>query len=110
MTENELHKILSLNIRGNRDRFKWSQVTLAKKSGVSINFINDIESGKKWVSPSTLLKIANAFNIEAYELIKPPDTFPDNFDSIVRKYTDNIHTAVDEICLVFLKNGESGYN
>ena len=107
MTEKELHKIFSSNIKRHRGRFKWSQVDLAKKAGVSINFINDLESGKKWASPATMLKIANVFNIEVYELIKPQDTFPDNFESIVKKYTDNIHAAVDEACLDFLKDEES---
>ena len=107
MTENELRKIFSSNIKRYRNRFKWFQVDLAKKAGVSINFINDIESEKKWASPATMLKLANTFNIEVYELLKPPDSFPDNFDSIVKKYTDNIHAAVDEACLGFLKNEKS---
>ena len=106
MTENDLHKTLSSNIKRYRDRFKWTQVDLAKKAGISINFLNDIESEKKWVSPTTMLKLAKTFNIEAYELLKPPDSFPDNFDSIVKKYTDNIHAAVDEACIDFLKNEE----
>jgi transcriptional regulator with XRE-family HTH domain len=107
MTEKELRKLFSSNLREYRGRFKWSQVALAKKTGVSINFINDIESERKWISPATLIKLANALNIEAYELLKPPDSFPDNFNSIVKKYTDNIHAAVDEARLAFTRNEET---
>ena len=107
MTESDLRKIFSQNIKKYRDQFKWSQVQLAKKAGVSVNFINDIESEKKWASPGTMVKLANTFNIETYELLKPSDSFPDNFNSIIKKYTDNIHAAVDETRLLFLKNEEA---
>ena len=107
MTEKDLHKIFSSNIKMYRDRFKWTQLDLAKESGVSMNFISDIESEKKWSSPATMLKLANAFNIEVYELFKLPESFPDNFDSIVKKYTESIHAAVDKVCFGFLKNEEA---
>jgi len=103
MTENELRNIFSTNVRENRNRLGWSQVELSKISGVSINFINNIESGKRWASPVTMLKLANAFEMEAYELYKPPAALPDNFYNIVKKYTDNIHAAVDEAQLAFVQ-------
>ena len=103
MTENELRKIFSTNVREHRNRLKWTQVELSKKSGVSVNFINNIESEKKWASPATMLKLANTFNIEVYELYKPSGLFPESFESIVRKYTDNIHAAVDEARLDFMR-------
>ena len=107
ITEKELRKLFGSNVRQCRNRFKWSQAELAQKSGVSVNFINDIESEKKWISPATLVKIANALNVEVYELLKPPDSFPENFDSIVRMYTDNIHAAVNEACLAFMRDEEA---
>jgi transcriptional regulator with XRE-family HTH domain len=104
MTEKDLRKIFSVNIKEYRNNFKWSQVALAKKAGVSINFINDLEAEKKWASPATLVKLAAAFNIEAYELLKPPGMFPDNLNSIIKKYTDNVHTALEETRRTFLKD------
>jgi transcriptional regulator with XRE-family HTH domain len=107
MTEKELRKLFSSNVREYRNRLKWSQVALAKKTGVSVNFLNDIELGRKWISPATLVKLANALNVEAHELLKPPDSFPDNLNSIVKKYTENIHAAVDEARLAFMQRGTS---
>ncbi|MDR0495224.1 MAG: helix-turn-helix domain-containing protein [Treponema sp.] len=107
MTEKELHKIFSENVKRFRIDVDWSQVALAKKAGVSINFINDIESGKKWASPTTMLKIANVFNIYVYELLKPAGIFPDNLNSIIKKYTDNMHTAIEDACGAFLKNANT---
>ena len=104
MTEKMLREIFCRNIKEFRVRNNWSQVALAQEAGVSVNFINDLESGKKWASPATLIKIANAFNIQVYELLKPPGLFPDNADSIIKEYTQNIHTALDKIRLAFLQN------
>jgi transcriptional regulator with XRE-family HTH domain len=104
MTEKELREIFCRNIKEYRGRNNWSQVALAQKAGVSVNFINDIESGKKWASPATMLKIAAAFNIYVYELLKPPGLLPDNVNSIIRKYTDNVNEAIEGIRLAFLKD------
>ena len=106
MTEKELRKLFSSNVRQHRNQNKWTQVELAKRAGVSVNFINDIESEKKWTSPATLVKLANALNIEVHELLKPADSFPDNFNGVVRKYTDNIHAAVEEVRLAFIRDEE----
>ena len=103
MTEKELRKIFCKNIKIYRGRNNWSQVALAQKAGVSVNFINDIESGKKWASPTTMIKIADAFNIHVYELLKPPDLLPDNLNSIITKYTDNIYKALEDIRHDFLQ-------
>ena len=109
MTEKDLRNIFAANIKRHRTSSKLSQAALAKKAGVSINFINDLEAGKKWVSPSTMIKLAKVFDIESYELIKPPGLFPDNFNSIVRNLTGNIHTAVEEACLDFLRKEERNH-
>ena len=107
MTEKELHKIFSAKVREYRISLNWSQIQLAKKTGVSVNFINDLEAGKKWASPATMVKLAGVFNIEAYELLKPPGLFPDNLGSITKKFADEIHAAVEEARLTLLKNEEA---
>ena len=81
-----------------------TQAALAQKAGVSINFINDLEAEKKWPSLATLIKLADALGIDVYELLKPPGLFPDNLGGIVRKYTDNIHAALEQTCLEFMQD------
>ena len=103
MTERELLKIFSSNIRFHRTRFRWSQADLAEKINISINFLSDIETGKKWASPVTMTKFANVFNVKAYELLKPLDLLPDNHDSIVEKFAEDMHTAVEQIRATFLE-------
>ena len=103
MTERELRAIFCNNIKEFRIHNDWSQVALSQKAGVSVNFINDIESGKKWASPATMVKIANALDVQVYELLKSPSLPPDNLNSFVRKYTDNVSEALEGVRLDFIK-------
>ena len=69
--EQALKDILKENIRKYRQRRNLSQFALASKIDMSTNFLADIEAGNTWVSALTLIKLARAFEIEAYELLKP---------------------------------------
>ena len=102
MTERELLKVLSNNIKLYRGRYKWTQAELAEKINISINFLSDIETGKKWPSPTTLVKLAGIFNIEVYELLKPVDILPDNVNNIVEKYTEDILSAISAVRKTYL--------
>ena len=107
MTEKELRAVFSENIRKHRTGLRWSQAFLAKKAGVTTNFVNDIEAKRKWASPATMVRLANVFGIEVYELLRPPGSFPDNFGSIINGYTEIVHGAVDEARLKFIRNEET---
>jgi transcriptional regulator with XRE-family HTH domain len=91
MTEKDLRAILSQNIRKFRGYRKQSQADFAEKVNISIPFLSDIENGKKWVSPATLVKMSDALNIETYELLKPETVIPDNAVNILEKYTADIY-------------------
>ena len=91
MTERDLRNILSQNIRRFRSYRKLSQAEFAEKIDISIPFLSDIENGKKWISPTTLLKMADALNIEAYEFLKPETIIPDNVVNILEKFSADIY-------------------
>jgi len=101
MTERELLKVLSGNIRLYRERYNLTQAELAEKISISINFLSDIETGKKWASPITLVKLADAFSIEVYELLKPIDILPDNVDIFLKKYTEDIYSAIKDVNKIY---------
>jgi len=67
----DLRRILSENIRKNRVSLHISQEKLAESSDISMSHLRDIEYCKTWVSEKTLSKIAQALNLEAYELLIP---------------------------------------
>ena len=97
MNERELLKVLSENIKLYRKRYNWTQAELAEKINISINFLSDIETGKKWASPITLVKLANIFNIEVFELLKPVDITPEKVNIFMEKYTEDIHVAISQV-------------
>ena len=71
-----LLEIFSFNIQYYRKAAGLSQIELAKNSGCSHNFINDIENCKKRASFKTVENIARALNVEPFFLfIDPKDRF-----------------------------------
>jgi transcriptional regulator with XRE-family HTH domain len=69
----ELREIFGRNVKLYRSRRNWSQADLAEYANISINFLGDIERGKKWPHPDTLTKIADALEIKVYELFLEED-------------------------------------
>ena len=94
MTERELLKIFSENVKLFRSRNKWTQAELAEKINISINFLSDIENGKKWASPVTIVKLADIFRIRAFELFIPIDIISENINIFMEKYTEDIISAI----------------
>jgi len=55
----------------------------------------DVETGKSWVSSSTLVKLANCFEIEVYELFRPKNAPDDRTKETVKSLTNDISTAFE---------------
>jgi transcriptional regulator with XRE-family HTH domain len=70
----DLRKILSQNIRNARAALHITQAKLAVHADISVPYMVDIEQCKTWVSDKTLAHIAEALNMEAYELLIPETT------------------------------------
>ena len=68
---NNLRSILAKNIRKARSSLHISQAKLAEAADISVPHMLDIEYCKSWVSDKTLKSIAQALNMEAYELLVP---------------------------------------
>jgi transcriptional regulator with XRE-family HTH domain len=96
MKEKDLRRILSANIKRFRNRRAWSQAKLAEKIDLSTNFLSDIETGKGWVSPLTLVKLAKALDIEVYELFKPEEALPADVKGIITQYTRDIAATITD--------------
>ena len=72
--------ILKENIRKYRKRRDLSQFALASEINISTIFLADIEADNTWVSTQTLVKLAKAFDIEPFELLKPEKESPVSTD------------------------------
>ena len=94
MTESQLRDIVRANIRRYRNYRKWTQAELAEKLDISINFLSDIENGKKWISPASMVKFASVLNVEPFELFKPADMPSSTVSTFLAKYNDEVMQAV----------------
>ncbi|MDR1452502.1 MAG: helix-turn-helix domain-containing protein [Candidatus Margulisbacteria bacterium] len=89
MADKDIVNILAENIRHYRNRSGWSQIDLADKINISVTFLSSLETGKTWASPATLSKLAAAFGIEVYELLKPETSLSHSSAQLLRKYNED---------------------
>jgi transcriptional regulator with XRE-family HTH domain len=110
MTEVEIRDIFGSNLRRYRNYRKFSQAELAEKLNISIPFLSDVENGRKWISPMTLVKFASALNIEPYELFKPENALSPEITTALANWSNDIVKAVTQtvkdihICYLTQKN------
>ena len=64
----ELKRLIGRNIRTLRNQRKWSQDALGESADLSCKFVGEIERGTVNPSLDSLMKIANALNVEIAEL------------------------------------------
>ena len=94
MDEECLRELLSQNIKRFRQKKGWSQAKLAEKMDISTNYLSNIERKIGWVSPFSLVKLANALEIEVFELFKPEESTPVDVKNTINKYLDDISDSL----------------
>jgi transcriptional regulator with XRE-family HTH domain len=99
MEEKELRGVFAENIKKIRNKRGWNQLFLAEKLDISSNFLSEIETGKGWVSPLTLVKLANALEVEVFELflpILPHNTTQDEIEKEkMKRFAKDLTLALD---------------
>ena len=68
---NSTKDIFRINLRYYRNKFNLTQEQLSELSGISSDYLSEIERGKRTPSFKRLEMIANALNIEVYKLFIP---------------------------------------
>jgi transcriptional regulator with XRE-family HTH domain len=92
--ETDVRRLLSRNLKRLRTAKNLSQLNLAIRAGLTHNFINDIENGKKWISPKTLASLASALDTNPQEFFAPETALPGQDASTLRGYLDNLSDDV----------------
>ena len=89
------------NLRRFRDIENKSQVKLADETGLSHNFINGIENGRKWVSAQTIGKLALALKVEPHQFFLSGSEGEINavkrFSLCLDDFSDSVTEQVEEI-------------
>ena len=104
MNAEQLQELFSSNLKEIRIRANLSQMKLAEKADLSVGYICDLESGRRWGTPETFSKLARALDVNPFELLLPKDlelsasdiSFRRNFASDVNKALQkNLRSALD---------------
>jgi transcriptional regulator with XRE-family HTH domain len=74
-----------------------SQLALAENAGLTHNFINDIENGKKWVSAETIGKLASALKAEPYQFFISESKWNNQGAEIFSLYLDDFSNSVTKM-------------
>jgi transcriptional regulator with XRE-family HTH domain len=69
-----IREILALNLKENRQKCGLTQEKLAEKAGISANYLSMVEVSKKFPTPEMLDRLANALNIETFQLFDVSST------------------------------------
>ena len=71
MNIKELKAVYTANLRTLRTQKKLSQAEISEKVHITEKFYSDLETGRKWGSFETIVDLANAFEVEPYEVFLP---------------------------------------
>ena len=101
ITMEEIIKTYAGNIRRSRQNKKVTQAVMADKIGITEKYWSDIETGRKPCSLDTLVAIANALEIEPYELLLPENKAI-NYDTrrakiVMKQLKNNFSEMVDTL-------------
>jgi transcriptional regulator with XRE-family HTH domain len=89
-----IRSLFGKNLKRLRKQSNISQVNLASTADLAHNFINDIESGKKWVSADTMQKLAAALKVEPHQFFISDSNLDNREAEIISHYLDDFSDSV----------------
>jgi transcriptional regulator with XRE-family HTH domain len=97
ITGDSIRILLGKNLKRLRLLQNMSQLYLSSRTGLAHNFINDIENGKKWISPKTLAKLTTALKVESYQFFLPEYKSDDPVDNFFTVYLDDFSDSLQKM-------------
>ena len=99
------------NVKDYRNALNYPQEKLAEEAGLSVQTIKDIEGCRRWVSDSTLSKLADALNVSEYQLLLPEKYLEDKMlkpapYKNLTSLKENIKIIIDEQFENAIKSGK----
>ena len=92
-----IRSLFSRNLKRLRAVANMSQLTLAENAGLTHNFINDIENGKKWVSAETIGKLAFTLKAEPYQFFISESNYNEQGAEMFSVYLDDFTDSIAKI-------------
>jgi transcriptional regulator with XRE-family HTH domain len=110
MADRQIRFILGANLKKLRGRREWSQLELAEKANISMNFLSEIERELKWPYPETLQNLAKALGVDVYELFKPEGKASPDIEEYLNRFSNDVVIAVHESVKKSLDNVKKQYS
>lgn len=107
MNIEELKAVYTANLRAFRTQKKLSQAEISEKVHITEKFYSDLETGRKWGSFETIVDLANAFEVEPYELFLPTGSVISHNERRTKDLMKRLRTNFSELVDTmeeFLKN------
>ena len=108
VNENYVRRLVSKNIKRLRALRNISQLSLAIDTGLTHNFINDIENCKKGISAKTLAKLSMSLQAEPYQFFLPNDFSDNKLKSYVNDFNDSLQKIVKELTARYVDHDNQG--
>ena len=92
-----IRSLFSRNLKRLRGIANLSQVNLAAEADLTHNFINDIENGKKWVSPESMAKLATALKAEPYQFFLSDSKWNNQGAEMFSLYLNDFENSMEKM-------------
>jgi len=89
-------ELLAENLKKNRRKCGFSQERLAEEAGVSTHYISMIEIKRNFPKSKIIERLADALNIEVYELFLAPSSPTDELEKLRLSIISDIKQTVSE--------------
>ena len=99
-----IYQLVSSNIKRLRSLHNISQFKLAEKTGLTHNFINDLENCKKGMSAKTLAKLSTALNVEPYQFFLPEAISNNGVMVYVKDFNDSLQKLVKDFSQQYMRD------
>jgi transcriptional regulator with XRE-family HTH domain len=91
-----VRSLVAQNLKRLRELKNLSQLNLSGITGLTHNFINDIENCTKWVSAKTIARLASALEVEPYQFFLPASLPDDAKLAYLKDFQDSLAVFVRE--------------
>ncbi len=85
-----LQKLLAKNMKKYRLQHKLTQYQLAEKCELSQNYLQSIETARKFPSVDVLERIAKELDIQAYQLFEVREALKEELEAELQKTLSNL--------------------
>ena len=89
-----IREILALNLKEYRRKNGFTQEKLAEKAGISANYLSMVEISRKFPTPEMLDRLAEALNIQTFQLFDPSATPEGALLHLEQAIVENIESVV----------------